>query len=119
MADLLHANGIQQLEVALVGSPAAQVIDLLSEGLVQSSVATTSAFVQPHPRSYTSTPPVPPPTSLPVEGISSPSPVVVPVMATSDAASHINVLLLFWGVHHHQLALHHHQHPPVLLCSLL
>ena len=30
MAYLLHANAIQQLEVALLGSPAAQVIDLLS-----------------------------------------------------------------------------------------
>ena len=35
MADLLHANAIQQLEVALLGSPAAQIIDLLSGEWVQ------------------------------------------------------------------------------------
>ena len=35
MADLLHANAIQQLEVALLGSPAVQVIDLLACGWVQ------------------------------------------------------------------------------------
>ena len=73
MADLLHANAIQQLEVMLMGSPVTQVIDLLSEGLAQSSVATTSTLVSPptpHPRSYASTSLAPPPTSVPVEGIS-------------------------------------------------
>ena len=35
MADLLHANAIQQVEVALLGSPAARVIDLFSGGWMQ------------------------------------------------------------------------------------
>ena len=35
MADLPHANVMQQLEVALMGSPAAQVLDLLSGGWMQ------------------------------------------------------------------------------------
>ena len=35
MADLLHADAVQQLEVALLGSPAAQIIDLLSDEWVQ------------------------------------------------------------------------------------
>ena len=35
MADLLDANPIQHLEVALLGSPAAHVIDLLSGGWLQ------------------------------------------------------------------------------------
>ena len=36
MADVLHANTVQQQEVALLGSPAAQVIDLLSGAWMQS-----------------------------------------------------------------------------------
>ena len=73
MADLLHADAIQQLEVTLMGSPAAQIIDLLSGGLAQSSAATTATLLTPvkhHPRNYTSTSLAPPPTSVPVEGIS-------------------------------------------------
>ena len=37
MTDLLHANTIQQLKVAVLGSPAAQVIDLLSGGWMQTN----------------------------------------------------------------------------------
>ena len=40
MADLLHADDIQQLEVALLGSPALEVIDLLSGGLAQARPVT-------------------------------------------------------------------------------
>ena len=45
MADLLHINAIQQLEVALLGSPAAQVIDLLSGGWVQTKPVHTTTSV--------------------------------------------------------------------------
>ena len=34
MADLLHADAVQQLEMALLGSQAAQVIDLLSRRII-------------------------------------------------------------------------------------
>ena len=36
MADLLHTDAIQQLEVALLGTPMVQVIDLLAGGLTSS-----------------------------------------------------------------------------------
>ena len=36
MADLVHANIVQQLDVALLGTPMVQVIDLLSGGLTSS-----------------------------------------------------------------------------------
>ena len=76
MADLLHADTVQQLEVALLGSPAAQVIDLLSGGLMQIKPSTFVAPAQPHPHTYTSTLP----TSVPVVGVSTSShvPVVPP-----------------------------------------
>ena len=69
MADPLHADIIQQLEVALLGSPAAQVIDLLSGGWVQTKPVPTS--IHPHSQVYTSTPPAPASTSVPVLGVSS------------------------------------------------
>ena len=56
MADLLQVDVVQQLEVALIGSPTTQVIDLLSGGLMQSTASTSVAMtstsvtpVQPHP----------------------------------------------------------------------
>ena len=57
MADLLQADAVQQLEVALLGSPAAQVVDLLSRGLAQTMSSTSATPAQPHPKIYTSTPP--------------------------------------------------------------
>ena len=57
--------------MALLGTLAVQVIDLLAGGLAPSSTLVVSA--QPHPRAYTLTPPVPPPTSVLVVGISSTS----------------------------------------------
>ena len=35
MANLLHADAVQQLEVALMGSLVAQIVNLLSEGITQ------------------------------------------------------------------------------------
>ena len=45
MADLLHANAIQQLEVAVLGSSAAQVIDLLSGGWMQTKAVLMTTSV--------------------------------------------------------------------------
>ena len=45
MADLLHANVIQQLEVALLGSPAAQVLELLSGGWMQTKLVPMTTSV--------------------------------------------------------------------------
>ena len=91
VADLLHADAIQQLEVALLGTLVAQVIELLSGGLsmASTSMSTSVTPVQPHPRSYTSTPPALPPSSVSVLGISttSPTPAAVPAMASSSVSS--------------------------------
>ena len=70
MADLLHADALQQLEVALLGSPAANVINLLVGGWEQTRPVLMAA--QPHPQAYTSTPPAPAPKVVPMLGISSP-----------------------------------------------
>ena len=70
MADLLHADAIQQkLKVVLLGSPAVEVIDLLSGGLAQTKPVLLSS-AQPHPCTYTSIPPAPPPASVSVVGVS-------------------------------------------------
>ena len=70
MADLLHADTVQKLEVALLGSPVAQIVDLLLEGITQAQASTSTAPMQPYPRSFTATPPTPPPSSVPLVGIS-------------------------------------------------
>ena len=72
MADLLHANAIQQLEVAPLHSPGAQVFDLLTSAWVQTKPILTPTVTQPLPQAYTSTPLAPAPTSVPVLGVSSP-----------------------------------------------
>ena len=68
MADLLHADAVQQLEVALLGSPAANVVELLSAGLEQTKPILQT--MQPCPQTYTSFPPAPIPMVVPVLGLS-------------------------------------------------
>ena len=85
MADLLHADAIQQLEVALLGLPAVEVVDHLSGGLAQSRPVTVAASVEPHPPTYTSTPPAPPPVSVLVLEVSEFSP--IPVVPTPESKS--------------------------------
>ena len=83
MADLMHADAIQQLEVALLGSPAVEVVDLLSGGLSQSGPVTVTA--QLHPCTYTSTPSAPPPVSVLIVGVSKFSP--IPAVSTVESKS--------------------------------
>ena len=86
MADLLHADALQQLEVSLLGSLATQVIDLLSGGLLQPKPSTSAAPAWPHLQSYTSNPLVPLPTCISVVGVPTTSEipaVVVPTMQSS------------------------------------
>ena len=59
MADLLLADAVQQLEVVLIGYPAAQTVDLLSEGITQAQVLISTPPVQLHLRSFTAPPPAP------------------------------------------------------------
>ena len=73
MADLLHPDAVQQMEIVLMGSPMAQVVDLLSEGITQAQASTSTPAIQPCPRLFTATPPAPSPSSVPLAGISSSS----------------------------------------------
>ena len=89
IVDLLHTDAVQQLEVALLGSPASEVIDLLSSGLVQTTSSTIVASAQSCLCTFTSTCPAPPLTSVLVVGVSTSStsshvPVVPPVESMSD-----------------------------------
>ena len=58
----MHGDAIQQLEVALLGPPAAEVLDL-SSGLSKSKQVTVVTAQAPH--TYTATPPTLPPTLVP------------------------------------------------------
>ena len=80
MADLMHVDAIQQLQVPLLGSPAAEVVGLFSSSLSKSKPVTV-VTAQPHPHTYTATPPAP--ASVPVVGVSDSSP--VPAMATIES----------------------------------
>ena len=53
----------------IIGVTALEVIDLFSDGLVQANPVMLSS-AQPHPHTYTSTPPALPPTSVPVVRVS-------------------------------------------------
>ena len=70
-------DAAQQLEVALLSSSASGLIDLLAERL-QPSLIPTTPYVQ-HPQAYTiSKHMAPPPTSVPMVGLTSSSPSSVP-----------------------------------------
>ena len=47
MAELLHTEAIQQLELAFLGSPAAHVIDLLLAGWMQMMPASKGSVIHP------------------------------------------------------------------------
>ena len=68
MAELLHANAIQQLEEALLWSPAAQILDLLATGLMHPASTLQGHAIYP-PQGYTLTPVVPPSSTVPIVGI--------------------------------------------------
>ena len=99
MAGLLQADVVKQLDVVPMESLVAQVIDLLPGGLGQAmastlamtftSISTCVTPAQPCPQIYTSTPPGPPPSSVPVLGISttSPTPVDAPAMTSLSGVS--------------------------------
>ena len=68
MANLLHMDAVQNFEVALLGSPAANVVGLLSAALEQTRLVLQT--MQPHPQTYTYTPLVPILMAVPVLGFS-------------------------------------------------
>ena len=89
-------DAIQQLEVALLCSPASGLIDLLAERLQPSQIPTTPN-VQ-HPQAYTTTQMAPPPTSVPMVDLTSSSsssaPYVVKMTETPSKQCHIVPTLL-------------------------
>ena len=76
---VVHADAIQQLEVTLVGSPAAQPLDVLAIRMMHP--ASTRQAIH-HPQAYTATPMVPPPSIIPIAGITNSS---MPVVASSSS----------------------------------
>ena len=70
MVELLHAISIQQFEVALLGSPAAQILNLLAAGVMKLALTSQGNEILP-PKVYTSTPTAPPPSTIPIVGITS------------------------------------------------
>ena len=82
MARLLYADVVQQLEIALLGMPMAQVIGILTSGLVLSPWLYTPS--EHHPKMYTWTFPSPHPPSVPIMGMSStiPEPAVASTSVT-------------------------------------
>ena len=90
MADQLHADAIQQLEIVLLGSLAAEVMDILSASLSNQATVTSA---QPHPYTFTSTPLVPPLASVLLEGITEliSAPITVTV-GSSEPAEEVPVI---------------------------
>ena len=71
MADLLHADAIQQLEVALLGLPAAGSDRSPLRWIGTSKTGNQLQHqLNTHPPTYTSTPFAPPSASVPVVGVS-------------------------------------------------
>ena len=69
VANLLHLDAGQQLEVALLGSPASNLIDILAARLLPPTVSTILTVQTPH--ISTDTQMAPPPTSIPKLGLTS------------------------------------------------
>ena len=70
IAELLHDNAIQQLEVGLLGFPAAQILDLLAAGMRQPTSTSQGSVILP-PKAYTSTLMPPPLPTIPFVGVTS------------------------------------------------
>ena len=89
MAELLHVDAIQQLEVALLGSPAAQLLNLLATGVIQSASASQRQMIHP-PQAYTMTLKAPPPSIMPIVGGTNSS---LSVASTSSSGSKATALV--------------------------
>ena len=67
LVDLLLADAIQQLEVALLGSSAAKLLDVLLMSMQHQATPLQSTTVPPHPPAASSI--SPPPSSFPIMGV--------------------------------------------------
>ena len=74
LADQLHADAMQQLEVAMLGTPAADCIEVLASGLSSSSEQPVRRILPAPPlitaaKAFTWMPPAPPPVAVPIVGL--------------------------------------------------
>ena len=74
LADQLHADAMQQLEVAMLGTPVANCIEVLGSGLSSSSEQPMSRVLPAPPlitaaKAFTWLPPAPPPVAVPTVGV--------------------------------------------------
>ena len=74
MAELFHADAIQQIEVAHLGSPALQILDLLAAGMKQPASTSQGSAIIP-PEVYTSTLMAPSLPTIPIIGITNSLPI--------------------------------------------
>ena len=74
MVELLHADTVEQSEMTCLGSPVAHIIDLLSTGVMQ-PVLTSHGTVAHFPKVYTTTLIAPPPSTIPIIGITDSLPI--------------------------------------------
>ena len=84
LADQLHADAMQQLEVAMLGTPAADYIKVLASGLPSSSEQPVGRVIPApplitEPKAFTCTPPDPPPVAVPILGVTDDEPQEVTV----------------------------------------
>ena len=104
LAELLHADTIQQLEVVLLGSPVAHLIDFLSAGL-KSTDPTPQPQVVHHPHSSTTIPMSPLPSIILSVGVND-VPSTSRTMVTSSGSERTTPPL-----QHHQSTIEFSQHP--------
>ena len=89
IADLSHMDVVQQLEVALLGLPASSLIDILAARLQPSTISTILTMQPPHV--YTATQMAPPPTSVPMVGLTcSPSTLTLSIIKAVEPSHKIS-----------------------------
>ena len=86
MAELLHADTIQQLEVALLGSPGAHLLNLLATRVMQSASASQRQMIH-LPQAYTTTLIAPSPSTIPIVGLTNSSLSVVSAYSSGTEAT--------------------------------
>ena len=86
MAELLHANAFQQLEVAPLASPAAQILNLPAAGVMKLALTSQENVILP-PKAYTPTPMAPPPSTIPIAGITGSLPIISVSSGGSEATA--------------------------------
>ena len=84
LAELLHADAMQQLELALLGSPVARLLDVLAMGIQHQTTSSQSTSVSHHPSAISSATSSLP--SVPIMGITD-------IKGPAEAKSHLQQCL--------------------------